>query len=158
MPAFSELRPLNLNEWVTPLFVINSTWPRVAHYGTVMVINFTWPRVAHYQMIMVINFMWPRAAHYQIVMAIQTPSIKKNPSDMSFLSSLFLSKTLLNSCLSTPFLLARRADLIVGGSCRSHHPTGSGRDFVLQVPGGDLGGLDSSDLRRRPISAPTDWR
>ena len=49
------------------------------------------------------------------------PSIKKDPLDIFSLSSLLLFKTLPNSCLSTPFLLVRRADLIIEGSCRSHH-------------------------------------
>ena len=84
----------------------------------------------------------------------QAPSIKKNPPDTISLSFLFLPEILPNSFLSTPFLLAKRANLTVGGSYRSHHHH-SGWDFILQVTGGDLIFLDFSSIRRQPNSAPT---
>ena len=52
---------------------------------------------------------------------LQAPSIKMDLSDIFSLSSFLLFEILSNSFSSTPFLMARRANLIVGGSYRSHH-------------------------------------
>ena len=78
--------------------------------------------------------------HYQFV----TSSIyKRDPPNIFSLGSLFLSEILQLSWLSTPFLLAEKANLTIGGSCRSHH-LGLWTRLVLQATSGDLVFSDSN--------------